>query len=480
MDKLFIFAIGGTGSRVLKALTHLLAAGVDINATTVVPIIIDTDAKGGNMAETTDLLNRYRAIRSHLADTDTANTTFFKTRIATLGELAGDNTNQDQYVMNIGGDTDRQFSQYFDLPTIDAANKALIDMLYTDKEQKAMMDVGFKGHPNMGCAVLNQFVGNAEFNNFANAFSPGDGIFIVSSIFGGTGASGFPLLLKNIRLAAAPTPNHAHLQEAPVGAVTVMPYFKLADALGNEIKSSTFLTKTKAALTYYEKNLQGIDSLYYVKDTPGNAYDYDEGGPGQKNEAHFVEFISALAAIDFAANGAHGGAATYKEFSTQTNNNPAKLNDLFLDAYQLVARPMTEFALFCKFMKYELPNATTQDWYKIGTPDFTQLPGGNFWANLTGFYGSHLTWLEQMASHDTKFAPFMLNDNRNDVFGFVNGKNTKSDTWKSASNWALYEVYLNKVNKAKALNRQNNSHEGCFIAIVCEATHTAVEKKIKL
>lgn len=480
MDKLFIFAIGGTGSRVLKALTHLLAAGVDINAQTVVPIIIDTDANGGNMAETIALLNRYRAIRSHLADTDTANTTFFKTRIATLGELNNNDANRNKYVMNIGGDTNRRFREYFDLATLNQANKALIDMLYTKEEQDAMMDVGFKGHPSMGCAVLNQFVGNAEFNNFANAFSPGDGIFIVSSIFGGTGASGFPLLLKNIRLANAPTPNHAHLQTAPVGAVTVMPYFNLPAADGHKIKSETFITKTKAALAYYEKNLQGIDSLYYVKDTPGDAYDYDEGGPGQKNEAHFVEFISALAAIDFAANGSHDGAATYKEFATQTGNNPATLNDLFLDAYHLVARPMTEFALFCKFMKYELPNATTQNWYKKGTPDFTQLPGGNFWANLTGFYGSHLTWLEQMASHDTKFVPFMLNDNKSDVFGFVNGKDTKSDNWKSASNWALYEVYLNDVNKTKALARQNNSHEGCFMAVACEAARKGVTKKIKL
>ena len=480
MDKLFIFAIGGTGSRVLKALTHLLAAGVDINAQTVVPIIIDTDANGGNMAETIDLLNRYRAIRSHLADTDTANTTFFKTRIATLGELNNNGANRDKYVMNIGGDTNKPFKEYFDLSTLDAANKALIDMLYTKEEQDATMDVGFKGHPSMGCAVLNQFVGNAEFNNFANAFSPGDGIFIVSSIFGGTGASGFPLLLKNIRLAAAPTPNHAHLNAAPVGAVTVMPYFNLPAAPNHKIKSETFITKTKAALAYYEKNLQGIDSLYYVKDEAGNAYDYDEGGPGQKNEAHFVEFISALAAIDFAANGSHGGAATYKEFATQTNDNPAKLNDLFVDAYYLVARPMTEFALFCKFMKYELPNSTTQNWYTKGAPNFTQLPGGNFWANLTGFYGSHLTWLEQMASHDTKFAPFMLQDNRNDVFGFVNGKDTKSDNWKAAANWALYEVYLNDVNKTKALARQNNSHEGCFMAVACEAARKGVTKKIKL
>ena len=482
MDKLFIFAIGGTGSRVLKSLTHLLAAGVDINANTVVPIIIDTDANGGNMAETIDLLNRYRSIRRHLADTDTQNTTFFKTRNATLGDL-NNNANQDRYIMAVGGDTNKSFNDYFDLATIGPANKALIDMLYTQKEQNAMMDVGFKGHPNMGCAVLNQFVGNAEFDSFANVFNPGDGIFIISSIFGGTGASGFPLLLKNIRLANAPTPNFGDLQKAPVGAVTVMPYFKVIDGDGHEIKSETFNTKTKAALTYYEQNLQGIDSLYYVKDTPGNAYRYSEGGPSQLNEAHFVEYISALAVIDFAANGRHDGNATYKEFATQTDHNPVTLSDLFPDTYNLVARPITEFALFCKFLEYELANAGTQDWYSKGAPDFGRSLKDTFRKNLAAFHASHLTWLEQMALHDTKFAPFMLNDNPKDVFGFVCGKKTQGspNVWvKSKYNWALYEAYLDRVNKANAMRRQNGSTEGCFMAVLCEATRKIVKDKIKL
>lgn len=480
MDKLFIFAIGGTGSRVLKALTHLLAAGVDINARIVVPIIIDTDAAGGNMGETIDLLNHYRAIRNQLADTDTANTTFFKTRIATLGELAGNAAAANQYVMNIGGNTNMAFATYFSLATLGAANKALINMLYSTDEQNENMNVGFKGHPNMGCAVLNQFVGNAQFNSFANAFTPGDGIFIISSIFGGTGASGFPLLLKNIRGAAAPTPNHAALQAAPVGAVSVLPYFNLPNNPGYKIKSDTFITKTKAALNYYKDNLNGIDSLYYVKDTPGQAYQYDEGGAGQLNEAHIVELISALAVIDFAAHGQHlPGVATYKDFATQTINSPVKLDDFFPDTYHITARPMTEFTLFCKFMAYELQNATTQSWYAENTPDFNTLIGTGFWGHLTAFTACYLEWMEQMAHYGTGLAPFVLDDLPKNVFGFVHGKGTKKVA-SLASNWALYEVYLNHVSKANCLNRQNGSNEGCFVAILCEATRKIVADKIKL
>ena len=40
MSKLYVFGIGGTGSRVLRSLTMLLASGVECKADTIVPIII--------------------------------------------------------------------------------------------------------------------------------------------------------------------------------------------------------------------------------------------------------------------------------------------------------------------------------------------------------------------------------------------------------------------------------------------------------
>ena len=41
MSKCYVFAIGGTGSRVLRALTMLLAGNVKIDTEEIVPIIFD-------------------------------------------------------------------------------------------------------------------------------------------------------------------------------------------------------------------------------------------------------------------------------------------------------------------------------------------------------------------------------------------------------------------------------------------------------
>jgi len=52
MAKLYVFGIGGTGSRVLKSLTMLLAAGVDCGVDTIVPIIVDRDLSNRDLTRT--------------------------------------------------------------------------------------------------------------------------------------------------------------------------------------------------------------------------------------------------------------------------------------------------------------------------------------------------------------------------------------------------------------------------------------------
>ena len=66
MSKLFIFGIGGTGSRVLRSLTMMLASGVKVGFDEVVPIIIDPDTSNADLTRTVSLLNKYSAIRSKL------------------------------------------------------------------------------------------------------------------------------------------------------------------------------------------------------------------------------------------------------------------------------------------------------------------------------------------------------------------------------------------------------------------------------
>lgn len=66
MSKLYIFGIGGTGSRVLRSFTMMLAAGVKIGVNEIVPIIIDPDVSNADLTRTVQLMNTYRAIHSEL------------------------------------------------------------------------------------------------------------------------------------------------------------------------------------------------------------------------------------------------------------------------------------------------------------------------------------------------------------------------------------------------------------------------------
>ncbi|MBC7447416.1 MAG: hypothetical protein H7330_05100, partial [Hymenobacteraceae bacterium] len=67
MARLFVFAIGGTGARVLRTLTMLLAAGVRLpNCDQLVPVLIDPDTDNGDVKRTVALPRRYAALHAAL------------------------------------------------------------------------------------------------------------------------------------------------------------------------------------------------------------------------------------------------------------------------------------------------------------------------------------------------------------------------------------------------------------------------------
>ena len=82
MAKLYIFGIGGTGSRVLRSFTMMMAAGVKLNADEIVPIIIDPDVANADLTRTVQLMNNYRTLRSGLTFTPDTRATFFRKEIA--------------------------------------------------------------------------------------------------------------------------------------------------------------------------------------------------------------------------------------------------------------------------------------------------------------------------------------------------------------------------------------------------------------
>lgn len=402
MAKLYIFGIGGTGARVLRSLTMMLASGVQLGQDEIVPIFIDPDESNADLSRTVDLMNLYDSIHQNLTFASSNNNKFFSAAITE--ELPG-------FRLQIRDTDDKSFQRFMDVSTMNRENQALVRLLFSEKNLKSKMDVGFKGNPNIGSVVLNQIVNSDDFDTFANGFSAGDKIFIISSIFGGTGASGFPLLLKTLRTGNS-FPNFKDINNAEIGAVTILPYFKLKPSDESEIDSSTFISKTKSALAYYEDNISKnnqINALYYLGDDVQNTYENNEGGVEQKNDAHLIEFLAATAIIDF-SKGAYP-VTVNKELGIKDDEGDAvSFTSFYDDIVGMVRRPMTQFVL--------MANCFRNNWKTISTNELAangKVSGFNddlyrsqFVNNLKEFLSRYLGWLTEMKGNKRSLDLFNL------------------------------------------------------------------------
>ena len=464
MSKLYVFGIGGTGSRVLKALTMLLASGVKCGST-VVPVIIDPDQDAADLTRATELLKLYTKIRTTAEIKADGGDTFFKTEILQWDSsfrLPIDNT------MNVKF---KKFIGYEDFKEMNP-NRALCEALFSDKNLNSDMKVGFKGNPNIGAVVLNQFAQSQIFKNIAKSFKDGDKIFIISSIFGGTGASGFPLLLKNLR-TNEDIPNHQLINNAKIGAVTVLPYFSLKSDNGSEIDSSTFVSKTKSALSYYEKNISAnnsLDALYYIGDNLTNALENCEGGSGQQNPAHFVELASALAVLDFeAAKLPEVRQTVHKEFGVREDKKELNFALLCSPSNKKIRNRLIQMYLTAKYFDTEIKNQTAyQPWAKTRKIGASFLNDKEFFGNIEEFCSGFKDWIAEMSQTSRSFNPFKLKTGETDVFKTINGITPNGSRFKS---FALIDHYLNGEENDKAKN------EVQFLRMFFNATKQAVEHK---
>ncbi len=423
MKKLFVFAIGGSGSRVLKSLAMLLSSGVKLNGFELIPIIVDPHQSNLDLKRTLKILDYYQRVREQLSNPEKG---FFSTPLRTLNELAPEDVLSNTFSFNLDGVSNQQFKNYIDYQTLDPANKALTSVLFSRSNLNTEMDIGFVGNPNMGSVVLNQFSESNEFKYFASNFQEGDRVFIISSIFGGTGAAGFPIVLKNIRNAAPPLPNSQLVKEAAVGALTLMPYFGVApkdDGDQIEINKGTFMSKTRAALHYYQSNVTGNDSLnalYYLGDRVSKDYEHDPGAGGQQNDAHFVEMAAALSIVDYCALGdseltTRDGRAEdpkYFEFGVKEEKEMITFDQLGDQTQRMIKRPLTQYFFFIRFLKKQMDGSI-----KSGAP-FTAKRDPKLDVAFMGspFVKSHLSlinkafddWLREMGNNKRSFMPFNL------------------------------------------------------------------------
>lgn len=436
MSKLYIFGIGGTGSRVLRSFTMMMAAGVKIGADEIVPIVIDPDAANADLTRTVSLMNNYRNIRKYLSFPKENKNTFFKKEI---GHFLSN------YTLRINDTDDKSFQNFIDLPSMSRANKAMCRMLFSEKNLTSQMQVGFKGNPNIGSVVLNQIVNSEDFIAFANSYEQGDKIFIISSIFGGTGASGFPLLLKTLRTGNS-FPNNDIINKSEIGAVTILPYFKLQVDDESEIDSSTFISKTKSALAYYENNISKnnqINALYYLADDVTNTYENHEGGSTQRNDAHLIEFLAASAIVDF-SNKEHSGT-THKELGIKETMGNVSFNSFNEELNRWLRLPLTQFTLMANCVKNQYDYVTSTRLEANNKASFVEhgLYDNSFFTNLKKFIDSYREWLKEMKDNKRSLDLFNL-DCGDTPFNVVTDIKPK----KVASILSNYNLFFGRLNDA--------------------------------
>jgi hypothetical protein len=492
MAKLFIFGIGGTGSRVIKSLTFLLGAGVKINATEIIPIIIDPDRANGDMNRTVDILKNYQRIRERGHSADRPG--FFQTKITTLNELVATNQKEKlsspDFRFELDGVQNERFRDFIDYNNLDNANRALTDLLFSTDNLDADMEVGFKGNPNIGSVVLNQIKNADVFKHFASNFEENDRVFIIGSIFGGTGAAGFPLILKNIRTASENLSNFSFLRKAKIGAITILPYFGVAPDEKSRIDKATFISKTKAALNYYGRNVSGnnsLNALYYLGDKDTKDYDNKEGAADQRNDAHFVEVAGALSIIDFMQlddtllqwNENKGEAINpiYKEYGIKEGVTDIHFPHLGEISKERIMRPLSQYRLMIMFLRDKMAESISKNpWsnngkIKIDKNFTTQAFFNDF---IAGFNRAFTEWLEELQRNKVSFAPYRLDAGTSNVFYLLNSIAPVKGILPFAKN--NYELFTDQLNDAEK-KVGDPTVEQKFLGIFYEATNNLLQKK---
>jgi hypothetical protein len=479
--KLYIFGIGGTGSRVIRSLTMLLAAGVRVpNCDKIVSIIIDPDAQNGDMARTVELLKTYERLRKQLKLAPDGHD-FFQTEIQTLASMAASENQprdarvKETFVYNFGGmdESYRDFLHYDDMPV---ESRLLVDLLFTPANLHDKLTVGFKGSPNVGSVVLNQLASSPEMEFFANSFAEGDRVFFISSIFGGTGAAGFPLLLKNLRNPRTTLPRAELLNKAPMGALSVLPYFNLLADDGSAIDSNAFITKTKAALAYYQKNLQKLNALYYLGDQSTGQLANHEGGSAQQNNAHFIELVGALSVLDFMRQDTdylQNNQPLHYEYGLEADVRQVDFKALDpAHSRRLIGPDLTR--LWCRHHLTDTEQATYANHLQLRRAWREE----NFYLDLQRFlqdpqFGFE-SWLRELSTNERQFTPFALPATA-DLNKVVNGQYTETSFFNKGVSRDFVRVKLDKAIPAAVVTSEGPT---AFIHAFSEVLSDVVTEKV--
>lgn len=307
MSRLFLISVGGSGTRVIESLVHMLAMGGQSEQwpEEIHILIMEMDMGNGNFVRLHDLLEKYQAMQKACSVLGDRNR-FFKPKIIPYFWLP---LTANPFLRKT----------LHTLVGVDEKAQILSSLLYTEEEMNMTIDNGFKGRPALGIAYFNQLspLKDAAVRGFLEAMQRSDPdseqdsaqakplprVLIISSCHGGTGATGIPALEQMLH-------KHFSLQPLHLGLLLMLPTFSVPKATEDStapIDSSSFNDKVKTVFSYY-----GQDNLFCEHDGRGYRWTYllgyqqpipfskySEGSEKQNNPCTIFDWYATTAIYQF-------------------------------------------------------------------------------------------------------------------------------------------------------------------------------------
>lgn len=321
MPKDYIIAIGGTGARCLESVMYLAAAGLFSKSLHV--LMIDPDQNNGNSVRTKRVLPLYHTVHNCDQPRDVkqrsllskgkqlAEPALFSAAI-NLDNHAPDR--QHPFFWIDPNRNDREFKDAIDYNSLSKEFQSFISLFYDDEDLGMNMGKGYRGRPNIGAVTLTADLkrtikkrGNGLFELFdairADMKSDIVRVFVVGSVFGGTGAAGLPTMPELLR---GEFEEGGGVPKLRLGCAMMAPYFTFEKATvpskeGPAPDSDIHQVATQAALLHYSNVPPGYQHAYVIgaPELLDSRAGHQAGGEEQENDSHYAELVAALAARDF-------------------------------------------------------------------------------------------------------------------------------------------------------------------------------------
>ena len=333
-DKYFLIGIGGTGMRCLEAVTHMCAMGM-FDSKEINILTLDTDFTNGNKQRTETLIDTYNNIKSteDSPNGKANNNSFFSAKL-----------NMFKFVTDYNSANKKRFTDITNIKSETAElsdNKLLADLFLGEDVQEFDLSHGYRAQTHMGSYLMyhaflevakklkkgdNVSESEREFETFLNLLYDAGAnakIFVLGSIFGGTGASSIPVIPQALN-DALKIYGDGKMELDPgakFGATLLTEYFKFKKPADSQkstrdnavIADSSFFTlNSQAALQFYQddptvqKTYKKMYHIGWPKDFDGMDFSKGKsesetitGGEAQKNDCHITEFLCGCAAWDF-------------------------------------------------------------------------------------------------------------------------------------------------------------------------------------